>query len=194
MKHLGFFIHKNLQLVFNTYDVTVEAMNKKVEGYLEIVQELQAKEEAGQTLISSEKRKLKISTQNSKALGQVEGILDQKIEEISTCEYLIPLYKEEFVGHKTDVQWLTRAINRMFKKDCTEDPLYAELVAEYQEVNPSPEASVLYAGLLMNKGETAKAIEFFERTAWGSEGAIYQNRNTQNHINLLHNPMYKRQL
>ncbi|NJB82259.1 tetratricopeptide repeat protein [Wenyingzhuangia aestuarii] len=153
----------NLQLVFNTYDVTVEAMNKKVEGYLEIVQELQAKEESGQTLISSEKRKLKISSQNSKALGQVEGILDKKIEEISTCEYLIPLYKEEFPSHKTDVQWLTRAINRMFKKDCTQDPLYTELVAQYQDVNPSPEASVLYAGILMDKGETVKAIEFFEK-------------------------------
>ncbi|MGY5352818.1 hypothetical protein ACXGQW_09720 [Wenyingzhuangia sp. IMCC45533] len=153
----------NLQLVFNTYDVTVEAINKKVEGYLEVVQELQAKEDAGQTLISSEQRKLKASSQNSKALGQVEGILDKRLEEISTCEYLIPLYSEQFEEHKTEKQWLTRAINRMFKKDCTTDALYAKLVGQYQEVDPSPEASVLYAGILMDKGETAKAISYFEK-------------------------------
>ncbi len=153
----------NLQLVFNTYDVTVEAMNKKVEGYLKVVQELQAKEDAGQELISSEKRKLKGSRQNSKALGQVEGLLDKRLEEISTCDYLVPLYNEQFEAHKTEKQWLTRAINRMFKKDCTKDPLYAKLVGMYQEVDPSPEASVLYAGILMDKGETVKAISFFEK-------------------------------
>ncbi len=153
----------NLQLIFNTYDVTIEAINKKVERYLGIVQELQAKEDAGETLISSEKRKLAGSTQNSKALGQVEAILDKKLEEISTCEYLIPLYNEQFEQHKTEKQWLTRAINRMFKKNCTKDPLYVKLVGEYQEVDPSPEASVLYAGILMDKGETVKAISFFEK-------------------------------
>ncbi|MGY5355952.1 tetratricopeptide repeat protein [Wenyingzhuangia sp. IMCC45467] len=153
----------NLQYVFTTYDVTVEAINAKVEGYLDNIQKLKAKEEEGQTLISSEKRKLHAYTVNSKALGQVEAILDQKMEEISTCEYLIPLYTEEFKTNKTDKVWVTRAINRMFKKDCTEDPLYASLVEQYQEIDPSPEASVLYAGLLMDKGETEKAISFFDK-------------------------------
>lgn len=38
-------------------------------------------------------------------------------------------------------------------------------------------------------GITPQAIEFFESIAWGNEGAIYENRNTRNHIRLLHNPM-----
>ncbi|MDO3694373.1 tetratricopeptide repeat protein [Wenyingzhuangia sp. chi5] len=153
----------DLQLVFTTYDVTVEAINAKVEGYLDNIQKLKAKQEEGQTLISSEKRNLHIYTVNSKALGQVEAILDQRMEEISTCEYLIPLYTTEFEENKTNKVWVTRAINRMFKKDCTEDPLYASLVEQYQEIDPSPEASVLYAGLLMDKGETEKAISFFDK-------------------------------
>lgn len=153
----------NLQYVFTTYDVTVEAINAKVEGYLDNIQKLQAKEEEGQTLITSEKRKLHAYSVNSKALGQIEAILDQKMEEISTCEYLIPLYTEEFEANKDNKVWVTRAINRMFKKDCTEDPLYATLVEKYQEIDPSPEASVLYAGLLMDKGETTKAISYFDK-------------------------------
>lgn len=153
----------NLQYVFTTYDVTVEAIDKKVAGYLDEIKKLKAKEEAGQTLISSEKRKLHAYTVNSKALGQVETILDQKMEEISTCEYLIPLYTEEFKTNKTDKVWVTRAINRMFKKNCTEDSLYVSLVEQYQEINPSPESSVLYAGLLMDRGETDKAVSFFNK-------------------------------
>ncbi|MDO6737218.1 lipopolysaccharide assembly protein LapB [Wenyingzhuangia sp. 2_MG-2023] len=153
----------NLQVVFNTYDVTLEAINKKVEGYLADIAELQAKEEAGQTLLSSESRKLRAATLNSKALGQVEGALDQKIEEISTCQYLIPLYKQEYEANKNDKLWLHRAINRMYKKDCTEDPLYVTLVGQYQEIDPSPEASVLYAGILMDKGEVNKAVSYFEK-------------------------------
>ncbi len=153
----------NLQKVFNIYDNTVEAMNKKVEGYLDVVQKLQAKQDAGETLLSSEERKLKSYSTNAKALGQIEGIMDKKIEEISNCDYLLPLYKEQYEANKTDKQWVVRAINRMFKKDCTSDPLYATLVGQYQEIDPSPEASVLYAGILMDKGETSKAISYFEK-------------------------------
>jgi RimJ/RimL family protein N-acetyltransferase len=40
-----------------------------------------------------------------------------------------------------------------------------------------------------HSGIPKQAIDFFERTAWGSEGAVYENKNTKNHINLLHKPM-----
>lgn len=153
----------NLKQVFNIYDITVEAIDAKVDGYLEEIKDLHAKEDEGQTLLSSEKRKLKAYTQNSTSLGKVKIIMDQKIEEISTCEYLVPLYKQEYEANKTDKLWLERAINRMYKKDCTEDPLYVTLVGQYQEVAPSPQASVLYAGILMDKGETNKAITYFEK-------------------------------
>jgi len=173
--------HKDndLQIVFNRFDVIIEAINIKVGAYLRTVDELQAKQEKGEELLSSEKRKLDVSRKNSKALGQVEGILDNKIEEISTCEYLIPSYEEEYISHKTDVIWLRRAINRMFKKDCTEAPLYAKFVEQYQDINPSPEASVLYAGILMGKGEVNKAIVFFEK-------AILQETNPKKKANNLY--------
>ncbi|SHH80523.1 Tetratricopeptide repeat-containing protein [Wenyingzhuangia marina] len=154
---------KDLQKVFNTYDLTVEAIEKKVEGYLDGIEKLQEKEAKGQMLISSDKKQLEDYSTNSEYFGKVVLVLDQKMEEISTCEYLIPLYTADFEENKTDKVWVTRAINRMFKKDCTEDPLYATLVEQYQEIDPSPEASVLYAGLLMDKGETEKAISFFDK-------------------------------
>lgn len=40
-----------------------------------------------------------------------------------------------------------------------------------------------------HSGISSKAIDFFEQTAWGGEGAVYENRNTKDHIHLLQKPM-----
>ncbi|MDB4297136.1 hypothetical protein N9901_00110 [Flavobacteriaceae bacterium] len=157
------------QVIFDTYDVTMEAIDKKVEGYLSFIQQMQEKEDAGETILSKEKRKLHSYTINSKALGQIGTILDQKIEALSTCERLIPLYTGQFEEFKTDGLWLKRAINRMFAKECTSDALYAKMVQQYQEVSPSPQASVFYAGILLEKGETNKALEYFNKAVTQEE-------------------------
>jgi len=153
----------NLQTVFDTYDTTLEAINVKIENYLTVIQNLEAKEAAGQTLVSREKNKLRAYKQNTKSLGLIEGKFDKIVVDLSTCEYLIPLYSEQFETNKTNEKWLTRAINRMFKKECTKDVFYATLAKQYQEVAQSPNASVFYAGVLMDKGETTKAISYFEK-------------------------------
>lgn len=153
----------NIKEVFNIYDVAIEGINTKLEGYSVIIKDLQAKKDAGQTLLKREETDLKRAEGVSKSIGQVETLFDQKMEEISTCEYLMPIYKEEYEANKTDKVWIERAINRMYKKDCTQDPFYVTLVGQYQEVAPSPRVSVLYAGILMDKGETNKAIEAFEK-------------------------------
>lgn len=153
----------NPKVVFDTYDETIEAMTVKLEDYSTKIEKLEAKKNGGETLLKDEERSLMNFKRNSKALGQVETLLDKTIEEISTCDYLVPLYEEQYGANQNDKLWLTRSINRMFKKECTDSPLYEKLIYKYQEVNPSPKASVLYAGLLMKKGEETKAVEFFEK-------------------------------
>lgn len=96
-------------------------------------------------------------------LNQIEGGLDAKISAISTCENLIPLNKKYFEEKKSDKVWLRRAVSRMYNKECTEDPFYDTLVEAYVEADPSPSASVFYAGILMKKGETNKAMEYFKQ-------------------------------
>ena len=150
-------------MIFDTYDTTIEAINTKLENYAKTIEELEAKQEAGQTLLSKEKRILKSTKQNSKALGSIESVFDKKVEELSTCDYLIPLYSGQFEANKNDEKWLTRSINRMFKKKCTNDAFYAKLAEQYQEVAKSPDAIVFYAGVLMDKGETNKAISYFDK-------------------------------
>ena len=89
-------------------------------------------------------------------LALVERGLDSKLAAISTCDRLIPFNKKNFEEYKSDPTWLKRAVNRMFNKECTDDPFYDTLVEAYVKAEPSPNASVFYAGILMKKGETNK--------------------------------------
>tara|TARA_B100000809_G_scaffold263953_1_gene318488 strand:+ start:3040 stop:4395 length:1356 start_codon:yes stop_codon:yes gene_type:complete len=151
----------NVQHIFDTYDVLVKAVEKKLNYYSTKLDGYSAKEEQGNVLSSKEKRNKKAYENNSKAIGQVVGGLDKIISDLSTCERLIPLYTQDFEANKSNGAWLKSAVNMMYKKDCNEDPLYDKLVEAYVTAEPSPEASVFYAGMLLKNNNMTKAREYF---------------------------------
>jgi tetratricopeptide (TPR) repeat protein len=151
----------NPQIVFDTYDEVGEGIELKRSYYSKKINAINAKDSL--TLSSKDKRNRKIYQQNMTALAQVETGLDVKIAEISTCENLVPLYKKYFEEKKEDAQWLRRAVSRMYNKECTDDAFYPTLVEAYVHADPSPNASVFYAGILMKRGETNKAMDYFKR-------------------------------
>jgi len=150
----------NVQKVFDTYDDVLEAVNVKINKLTKALDKINAKEAAGQTLTSKEKRTQKNNGINLKGLGQVEDALDQIISEVATCDRLIPLYKKGLDSHKTDAKWLKRAVSRLHHKECTDDALYPQMVEAYVHADPSPEAYIFYAGILEKKGENRKALEY----------------------------------
>ncbi len=153
----------NPQLVFDTYDNVLESVDKTLAYYAKKLKPLLDKQENGQELDKKEKRYLNAYTVNSKALGLVEDGLDAKIAELSTCERLVPLYTRDFEESKSDAKWLTRAVSRMYNKDCTDDPLYEKLVGALVKASPSPETSVFYAGVLYKKGKINEAMEYYKQ-------------------------------
>lgn len=152
--------NSNTQLVFDTYDDGMDAVNKKIDGYTKSKDKLEGKIAGGAKLTSKEARQLRIDTLNLKGLGQVEGIFDDILGKVATCERLIPLYNKGFEANKTDAKWLRRAASRLNAKECTEDPIYPKLVEAYVNAEPSPDAYVFYAGILEDRGEKAKATEY----------------------------------
>lgn len=150
----------NVQKVFDTYDDVLEAVNVKIAKLSKELDIINAKDSTGQSLSPKEKRKRRNNGINLKGLGQVEDALDQIISEVATCDRLIPLYKKGLETHKTDSKWLRRAASRMNGKECTSDPLYPKLVEAYVHADPSPKAYIYYAGLLEDRGQVNKAIEY----------------------------------
>ncbi len=153
----------NPQKVFDTYDDVLESVGEKLDYYTKKLAPLQAKEEKGETLERREKTMLRAYSINSKALGQVEDGLDNIIVELSTCERLIPLYTRDFPANKTNAKWLKRAVSRMYAKECTDEPLYETLVEAYVAADPSPEASVFFAGILYKNGKETEAMDYYKK-------------------------------
>ena len=145
------------QKVFDTYDDVLESVSTKLEGYAAKLKDLSKDSVANKKLIHA------YST-NSRALGTVEGGLDNIISEIATCERLIPIYKRDFEANKDDAVWLKRSVSRMFNKGCQEDPLYQELVRAYAHASPSPEAFSFLATVLEDNGDNAGANEMREKS------------------------------
>ena len=151
----------NPQKVFDTYDEVGEGIELKRDEYSKQLDVINAKDST--TLSEKDKRTKLAIDQTLSNLELVEGGLDAKLAAISTCENLIPLNKKYFEENKTNAVWLKRAVSRMYNKECTDDPFYDILVEAYVHADPSPQASVFYAGILMKNGETNKAMEYFKK-------------------------------
>lgn len=147
----------NVQKILDTYDDINDALEVKSGKYQQRLSKLIAKEEAGATLGKKEAKSKRIAEGVLKNIGIIGGGLDQKIEELLTCERLIPLYRRDFDVNKSNGQWLKRAVSRMFKKECTEDALYEELVEAYANAEPSAASKMFYATLLEKRGKNAEA-------------------------------------
>ncbi len=151
----------NPQIVFDTYDEVAEGVDNKFAYYSKKIDKINAKDST--KLSSKDKRRKHIYQQILTNLTIVEGGLDAKLASISTCENLIPLNKKYFEEKKNDKIWLKRAVSRMYSKECTDDEFYDTLVEQYVTADPSPKASVFYAGILMKKGQTTKAMDYFKQ-------------------------------
>lgn len=166
-KYFELFTEKNKdtnpQLVFDTYDDITEAVGGKMDAYSKDLDLITAKEEKGQELTSKEKKQKYAAEVNLTALGQVEGFLDNSLSEIATCERLIPLYSSNFDKYKTDAVWLKRAVSRLNQKECTADPIYPKMVEAYVNADPSSNAYVFYAGILLESNQENKAMEYFNK-------------------------------
>ncbi|MBP8792501.1 MAG: hypothetical protein KBE41_00175 [Lutibacter sp.] len=149
------------EIVFETYDKVSEGLDVKRETYSKRIEEINAKDST--SLTSKDTKNLEIYQQVLENVELVEAGLDTQLAEISTCENLIPLNKKYFAEYKNDAIWLRRAVSRMYNKECTDDPFYDTLVEAYVKADPSPQASVFYAGILMKKGETNKAMQYFKQ-------------------------------
>tara|TARA_R110002073_G_scaffold279026_1_gene442806 strand:+ start:35709 stop:37070 length:1362 start_codon:yes stop_codon:yes gene_type:complete len=144
-----------VQKVFDIYDDAIDAVNMKIDYHSKALEKLTADTQ----LSSKEKTELKNHEINLRGLGQVEGILDNIISGIATCEKLIPLYTKNLEAKTNDAKWLKRAVSRLYYKECTEDPIYHKLVEAYVKADPSPEASIFYAGILLKAGKQTEGIK-----------------------------------
>ena len=150
--------------VFNKYEDISERFEEVIDGYSKQLDVILKKEESGQTLSSREKSNKRAYGINSNASVIYLNNLNAIIAKESTCENLIPLYRKNLDENKDNPVWLNRAASRMDSKDCSDDPLFVELVELLHNLNPSAN-SAYYLGLLNDKkGNISEALKFYNES------------------------------
>jgi len=129
----------DVQYIFNTMDNVTDAVNKKIDKYSKEYTALQTKIESGEELTKKESRRVKSKFYeiNLSGLGKIEGGLNSIVNDLMTCERLVPLYKKTYEQNKTDVKWLKRAARKLKNKGCDNDPLFTNIVESWANVDQS---------------------------------------------------------
>jgi tetratricopeptide (TPR) repeat protein len=129
------------QKMFDKYDDVMEMIEVIEESYTQKLNKLVEKEDAGTPLSKKEESQKKFYEDSIEAFEKVTSSMDQKLGDRANCEVLVPLYEKDFEENKNDAVWLQRAMNRMYVKECKEDPLFLKLVEQKNKIEPSADTS-----------------------------------------------------
>jgi len=152
-----------LQRVFNKYDDVNELLENLNEGYSKSLNKLIEKEEGGTALSKKEDKYKAYYQAKLEANDKISGSLDTYLGQLANCENLIPLYKKDFPTYKNDAVWLKRAVSRMYNKECTDDPLYIELVKAYDATAPSADTKYFVATILYKEGKNQEGDSYIKQ-------------------------------
>ncbi|MBR9915864.1 MAG: hypothetical protein GYB32_13785 [Algicola sp.] len=152
-----------LQKVFDKYDDVNEQLESLNAKYATDLNKLIEKEEAGQSLTKTEKKYKPYYQAKLEANDKISGSLDSYLGQLANCENLIPLYKKDFPTYKNDAEWLKRAVSRMYTKECTDDPLYIDLVKAYDATAPSADTKYFVATILYKQGKNSEGDSYIKQ-------------------------------
>ena len=159
-------LYKNKKLSFedliNHYNDLTGSIDKMVEKYTVIMEELQKKEDAGE-LMKKEEKKLKAIRKNLPVYSIVAKNMDKILGELGDCTHLVPLYKRTFEANKNNASWLRKAAGNLSKKDCSNDPIFEKLVIQLDKIEPSYSSSYFLAILMEKKGKFDKAVFYYKK-------------------------------
>lgn len=150
--------------VFNKYDDVSDKIGQEIDNYTQLLNPLVEKEEAGTELDKKEAQYKKQYESYLEAYDKISGSIDSKLGKLANCEVLVPLYKRDFEKFKSDAVWLKRAVNRMYNKECTDDPLYIDLVKAYDASSPSADTKYFVYNLLMKQGKEKEAKPYLDQS------------------------------
>ena len=152
------------QELFDKYDDVTEKIEDEVNKASTKLNKLVQKEEAGTALSKREGQYKRSYESMLRAYDQISGSVDTEIGNRATCEVLIPLYQKDFEEKKTDTKWLQRAMNKMYSKECTDDPMFIKVVEQKNSIEPNADTAY-YLGVLKEKsGDTNAAESYYKQS------------------------------
>jgi len=151
------------QDLFNMYDEITEKVENEVKNYTNKRNAFLNEDGEPKELSRIETSKLKSYNSYLDAYEKISSSIDTKLGTRANCENLIPLYTRDFEVFKNDGLWLQRAMNRMYAKECNDDPLFVKIVEQKNILEPNADTA-FYLGILKEKaGQASEALNYYNQ-------------------------------
>lgn len=151
------------QDLFNMYEVISEKVESEVKNYTNKRNAFLNEDGEPRELDRKQASRFKSYNSYLDAYDQISSSIDTKLGTRANCENLIPLYTRDFETFKNDGLWLQRAMNRMYAKECNDDPLFVQIVEQKNNLEPNADTA-FYLGLLKEKsGQNSEALSYYNQ-------------------------------
>jgi len=151
--------------LFTKYDEISEKVESEVKNYTKLLNKyIPAGDSDEEIKLSSKDQRIVNSyTTYLRAYDQISAGMDKDLGDRANCENLIPLYNKNYEQNKNDGLWLQRAMNRLYTKECTDDPLFVKIVEQKNNLQPNADTAY-YLGLLKEKsGNDSEALTYYNQ-------------------------------
>lgn len=155
---------KPAEELFTKYDEISEKVQSEVKNYtVKLNQYVAGEGEEEKVLNKKDQSRVKSYSSYLRAYDQIVAGMDKEIGDRANCENLIPLYSKNYEANKNDGLWLQRAMNRLYTKECTDDPLFIKIVQQKNALEPSANTAY-YIGILKAKeGNSTEALKYYNQ-------------------------------
>ena len=150
--------------LFTKYDEISEKVEAEVKNYtVKLNKFVSTDSEEEKVLSKRDQNKVKSYSSYLKAYDQITAGMDKDLGDRANCANLIPLYTKNYEANKNDGLWLQRAMNRLYTKECTDDPLFIKIVQQKNNLEPNA-STAYYLGILKDKeNKSSEALKYYNQ-------------------------------
>ena len=154
---------KSAEDLFTKYDEISEKVEKEAKNYTNKVNKFISNSEEEITLSTKDQRRVKSYNSFLKAYDQITKGMEKDLGDRGNCDNLIPLYENNFESNQNDGKWLSRAMNRLYGKECDDSQLFVKIVQKKNELEPNA-STAYYLGTIKDKqGNSSEALIFYNQ-------------------------------
>ena len=154
---------KSAEDLFTKYDEISEKVEKEIKNYTNKVNKFVGTSDEEVSISAKDQRRIKSYNSFLKAYDQISKGMEKDLGDRGNCENLIPLYENNFDANQSDGKWLSRAMNRLYGKECDESQLFVKIVQKKNELEPKA-STAYYLGTIKDKqGNSSEAFVFYNQ-------------------------------
>ncbi len=154
---------KTAEDLFTKYDEISEKIEKETKNYTNKVNKYVSSSNDEIAVSSKDKRRIKSYNSFLKAYDQINKGMEKDLGDRGNCENLIPLYENSFEINQNDGKWLSRAMNRLYVKECDDSSLFIKIVQKKNELEPNAATSYYLGTINDKKDNSSVALTYYNQ-------------------------------